>query len=211
MIGPRRSPATSRPGSRRRSSCCCDGEVRVRVQPIGNLRGDYRCRGLSARNQCPRRRLLRIYEEGGARPAVLVDRWWRGSRRGARPLREAARLAAQGEVSRATLPYWTGDGSERLFDFAMHPIRDGRERSGSSTQRVSISLSVREPKQRYGPAEAEEHRIALGLQHGSSEKLVPGRGFGRCSVRGRKHNSRGRRRLVRRLCSPEWFRRAHCR
>src|SRR6185312_8928329 len=45
--------------------------------------------------------------------------WWRGSRVVQDRIRQAAGVAAQGEVFRAALPYWTGDGSERLFDFAM--------------------------------------------------------------------------------------------
>lgn len=91
--------------------------------------------------------------------------WWRGSRVVQDRIREAARVAARGEVFRATIPYWTGDGSERLFDFAMHPIRDG-----SGTVRflypTGIDITDRARAEAALRArEAEEHQIALGLQH----------------------------------------------
>jgi PAS domain S-box-containing protein len=39
-------------------------------------------------------------------------------------VRAAARLAAKGESLRETLRHWTADGTERLIDFAIYPIRD---------------------------------------------------------------------------------------
>jgi PAS domain S-box-containing protein len=50
--------------------------------------------------------------------------WWRGSEAVQAAIREATRRAAAGEVYRARLPYWVADGSERVADMAMHPIRD---------------------------------------------------------------------------------------
>ena len=92
-------------------------------------------------------------------------RWWRGSSEVQGRIRDAVRLAAQGEVFRATLPYWLGDGSERLVDFAMHPIRD---ESGAVrflyptgidvTERVRAEAALR-------AREEQEHQIALALQH----------------------------------------------
>jgi PAS domain S-box-containing protein len=92
-------------------------------------------------------------------------RWWDGSRVVQGRIREAARLAAHGEVFRATLAYWTADGSERLLDFAMHPIRDG---SGTVRFLYPTGIDVTERARAEAALrarEAEEHQIALGLQH----------------------------------------------
>ena len=91
--------------------------------------------------------------------------WWRGSRVVQDRIRQAAGVAAQGEVFRAALPYWTGDGSERLFDFAMHPIRDG---SGTVRFLYPTGIDITERARAEAALrarEAEEHQIALGLQH----------------------------------------------
>jgi PAS domain S-box-containing protein len=50
--------------------------------------------------------------------------WWRGSEAVQARIRLATSQAASGAVFREELPYWLADGSERLVDFAMHPIRD---------------------------------------------------------------------------------------
>jgi PAS domain S-box-containing protein len=50
--------------------------------------------------------------------------WWCGSQDVQAELREAATRAAQGAVYRKELPYWRADGTERLVDFTLHPIRD---------------------------------------------------------------------------------------
>ena len=49
--------------------------------------------------------------------------WWRGSDEVRGRIRFAAEQAAAGEVFRETLPYWVADGSERVVEFVMHPIR----------------------------------------------------------------------------------------
>jgi len=50
--------------------------------------------------------------------------WWRGSDAVRERLRVATRAAAEGEAFREKLHYWLADGTERIVDFAMHPIRD---------------------------------------------------------------------------------------
>ena len=50
--------------------------------------------------------------------------WWRGSEEVKARIRFAAEEAAAGRVFREELPYWVADGTERVVDFAMHPIRD---------------------------------------------------------------------------------------
>jgi PAS domain S-box-containing protein len=54
--------------------------------------------------------------------------WWRGSEEIKARIRFATNQAASGIVFREELRYWLADGSERVVDFAMHPIRD---RSGT--------------------------------------------------------------------------------
>jgi PAS domain S-box-containing protein len=50
--------------------------------------------------------------------------WWRGSEEIKARIRFAASQAASGVVFREELRYWLADGSERIVNFAMHPIRD---------------------------------------------------------------------------------------
>jgi PAS domain S-box-containing protein len=50
--------------------------------------------------------------------------WWRGSEEAAEKIRAATMGAAQGVAYREELPYWCADGSERVVDFAIHPVRD---------------------------------------------------------------------------------------
>ena len=54
--------------------------------------------------------------------------WWRGSEEIKARIRFATNQAASGIVFQEELRYWLADGSERIVDFAMHPIRD---RSGT--------------------------------------------------------------------------------
>jgi PAS domain S-box-containing protein len=69
-------------------------------------------------------------ETGGYTREQVLDRpfseapWWRGSEEVQARIRLATEQAAAGEVFRETLTYWLADGSERIVDFAMHPIRD---------------------------------------------------------------------------------------
>ncbi|MFY9837186.1 MAG: PAS domain S-box protein, partial [Xanthobacteraceae bacterium] len=50
--------------------------------------------------------------------------WWRGSDEMKARIRFATDQAVSGHVFREELRYWVADGSERVVDFAMHPIRD---------------------------------------------------------------------------------------
>ena len=50
--------------------------------------------------------------------------YWRGSESVQEKLRAAAEGAAAGTVFRARLPYWNADGTERIVEMSMHPIRD---------------------------------------------------------------------------------------
>jgi len=50
--------------------------------------------------------------------------WWRGSEEMRERIRDATQQAAGGDAFRETMRYWLADGTERIVDFAMHPIRD---------------------------------------------------------------------------------------
>jgi PAS domain S-box-containing protein len=81
--------------------------------------------------------------------------WWRGSEEIKARIRFATDQAAAGFAFREELPYWLGDGRERILDFAMHPIRDP---SGSVmflhptgieiTERKQVETALRESEQR---------------------------------------------------------------
>lgn len=81
--------------------------------------------------------------------------WWRGSEEMKARIRFATLQAASGLVFREELRYWLADGSERIVDFAMQPIRD---RSGAVvflhptgtdvTERKRIEAQLRESEQR---------------------------------------------------------------
>ena len=54
--------------------------------------------------------------------------WWRGSPEVQEKIRIACLQGAQGTPYRAELPYHWADGTERLMEFELHPIRDEKER-----------------------------------------------------------------------------------
>ncbi|MGA2813750.1 MAG: PAS domain S-box protein [Candidatus Acidiferrum sp.] len=54
--------------------------------------------------------------------------WWRNSREVQAKIGAAAKQAAQGTPYREVLPYHFADGTERLVEFAIHPIRDQQGR-----------------------------------------------------------------------------------
>jgi PAS domain S-box-containing protein len=81
--------------------------------------------------------------------------WWRGSEEMKPRIRFATAQAAAGKIFQEELQYWMADGSERIVDFAMHPILN---RSGEVaflhptgldiTDRKQIEIILREAEQR---------------------------------------------------------------
>jgi PAS domain S-box-containing protein len=81
--------------------------------------------------------------------------WWRGSEEMKARIRFATGQAAAGVVFREELRYWVADGSTRIVDFAMHPVRD---QSGvvkflhptgiDITERKEIEAALREREDR---------------------------------------------------------------
>ncbi len=56
----------------------------------------------------------------------MGDGWWRFNKEVQDKIRTATMQAAKGEAYREELPYHLADGTERLVDFALHPVRDGQ-------------------------------------------------------------------------------------
>ena len=92
--------------------------------------------------------------------------WWRGSEQVQARIRVASERAAAGEVFRERLPYWLADGTERIVDFAMHPIRDKSGRCGflhptgiDITERTRAQEALRhgEPRNTRSPSGSSAH------------------------------------------------------
>jgi PAS domain S-box-containing protein len=70
--------------------------------------------------------------------------WWRCSEEMKASIRFATDQAASGLLFREELRYWVADGSERIVDFAMHPIRD---QSGAVMFLHPTGIDITERKQ----------------------------------------------------------------
>jgi PAS domain S-box-containing protein len=97
--------------------------------------------------------------------------WWRGSEEMKARIRVAAEQAAAGHVFREELRYWVVDGSERIVDFAMHPIRDRLGRVAflhptgiDITERKRIEAELHEREQRL--------RFLASIVESSDEAIV---------------------------------------
>ena len=98
----------------------------------------------------------------GYRREQVLDRpfwetpWWRGSDEAKARIRFATDQAASGAVFREELPYWVADGSERIVDFAMHPIRD---QSGAVLFLHPTGIDITERKQFEHALRESEQRL----------------------------------------------------
>ena len=82
--------------------------------------------------------------------------WWRGSEEVKARIRFATDQAASGSVFREQLRYWVADGSERIVDFAMHPIRD---QSGAIMFLHPTGIDITEHKQAEAALRESEQRL----------------------------------------------------
>ena len=82
--------------------------------------------------------------------------WWRGSEETKAKIRAATRQAAAGSVFREELRYWWADGSERVVDFALHPIRD---QAGTVTFLHPTGIDVTDRKQVEATLREREQRL----------------------------------------------------
>ncbi|MFO1500641.1 MAG: PAS domain S-box protein [Verrucomicrobiota bacterium] len=93
--------------------------------------------------------------------------WWRGSQSVQDRIRSATEHAAAGFVYRSELPYWCADGTERVVDFAMHPIRD---ESGIVRLLHPTGIDITERKAVEGALQEAQEKLR---QHASTlEKTV---------------------------------------
>jgi PAS domain S-box-containing protein len=82
--------------------------------------------------------------------------WWRGSEEMKARIRFATELAASGQVFREELRYWVADGSERIVDFATHPIRD---QSGAVASLHPTGIDITERKRAEAELRESEQRL----------------------------------------------------
>lgn len=96
--------------------------------------------------------------------------WWRGSEEMKARIRFATEQAAAGNIFREELRYWLADGSERLVDFAMHPIRDG---SGAVAFLNPTGIDITERKRIEAELYKSEQRLrSLGSIVESSDDAI---------------------------------------
>jgi PAS domain S-box-containing protein len=82
--------------------------------------------------------------------------WWRGSEDMKARIRFATDQAALGHIFREELRYWVADGSERIVDFAMHPIRD---QSGAIVFLHPTGIDITERKRAEAALRDSEQRL----------------------------------------------------
>jgi PAS domain S-box-containing protein len=82
--------------------------------------------------------------------------WWRRSEETKARIRFATDQAVAGSVFREELRYWLADGSERIVDFAMHPIRD---QSGAVVFLHPTGIDITERKQIEAALQERENRL----------------------------------------------------
>jgi PAS domain S-box-containing protein len=82
--------------------------------------------------------------------------WWRGSEEMQARIRFATDQAASGRIFREELRYWVADGSERIVDFAIHPIRD---QSGAVVFLHPTGIDITEREQAEAALRESEQRL----------------------------------------------------
>ncbi|MFT3781471.1 MAG: PAS domain S-box protein [Nibricoccus sp.] len=106
--------------------------------------------------------------------------WWKGSPAVQERIRAAVAKAAGGEVFREVLPYWHADMTERVVDFAMHPIRDNTGKviflhpTGIDiTERTRAESELRIAKEKAEAAGRAKDDFIAALSHELRTPLTP--------------------------------------
>jgi PAS domain S-box-containing protein len=91
--------------------------------------------------------------------------WWRGSQAVQERVRKATAQAAAGRTIREELPYFFADGTERIADFTMNPVRD---ESGRVAFLVPTGLDITDRKRAEDDRQkfvslAEQSRDFIGI------------------------------------------------
>ncbi len=103
------------------------------------------------------------WEACGYTPEQVVGKpfwqgpWWAPSRELSAAIEAATRQAAAGQMFRAEMPYFVADGTERVVDFTIQPIRD---EIGRVVALTPIGVDITERKR----AEAERKRLEDSLK-----------------------------------------------
>ena len=168
------SPGSSRGSWTSRAACA---RSTISLSSSADIRGTRCSTGPSGRRR------------GGGAP----NRFKRGSER-RRSGQPPARCFARG------LQYWLADGTERIVDFAMHPIRDTSGRSGFSTRPGSTSPTELARRRLLGtPRRGTRDRPRTPARPPAGSLEPAARGVVRRPIRRRQRRARGRRGLVRRV------------
>ena len=99
--------------------------------------------------------------------------WWRGSEEIQQRIRTATAQALSGSVFREELRYWFADGTERVMDFAIHPILDD---SGAVRFMHPTGNDITDRKRSEDALQTHRELLELVVSH------VPA---GVCLIRGR--------------------------
>jgi PAS domain S-box-containing protein len=94
--------------------------------------------------------------------------WWRGSEEVKARIRLATDQAASGLPFRDELRYWLADGSERIVDFAMYPIRD---QSGAVMFVHPTGIDITERRQ-FEAALRESEQWLASIVESSDDAIV---------------------------------------
>jgi PAS domain S-box-containing protein len=84
--------------------------------------------------------------------------WWRNSEVVKERIQHATKEACAGRVFREILPYWLADGTQRIVDFAMHPIRD---ETGQVMFLHPTGIDITERRQAEQALRRSEEHLAL--------------------------------------------------